>query len=327
MSIEKVLAVMGAVSPIIAIGTFLCVAIERARKKKSMGLTTQMCSTVRCQSLFRWFRSCVISPRSRRSSVDREEIERRLRTKEEIERSLRVAERRLRAEVRSKATPEVREYLMAYIGARKGRSDPEIVSAEVRLTAQIDREADVYRLHRDKYGTLYRAAVIAVATVAILITIYVGAAVAVTIIRGIIHDFEGHGRVTAVREHPSARSSNVVTKSPKNLKRGTTPVTAPAVKTAKSARRYQSNDSVVTPPSIESKSIAGPAANSVCITCLTEIVTNEVTRTLPEVSSGVNGAVRDLTNTTTGTVYGLTNTVTGTVHGVTNTVGGLLGSG
>src|SRR5580693_9297144 len=104
MSIEKVLAVMGVVTPIIAIGTFICLAIDRARKKKSIGLAKQMGSTLGYQSLFRWLRSCVPSPRSSRPSPGREEIERSLRIREEIERSLRITERKLRAEARSKAT-------------------------------------------------------------------------------------------------------------------------------------------------------------------------------------------------------------------------------
>jgi hypothetical protein len=297
MSIEKALAVLGAMTPILAFGGLICAAVEYARKKGGSGSKRQTSLTLRYSDLSGWLAGLVPWPESR----DRRKIERALR---EGEKELGKMEINLRAQAPSKATPQMRDCLIAYFNARKSGSDKRVADTETQLLAQFDREAAEYQAYKDKRD-YYRAAVIVVATVVVVIAFAVGIAVALPFIRDVIRHFDGHGKVAAVGEYRSRGLRDVSMIPRDNPSSSQTRTSIAGAHAVESTSPRLSIASATTSSPGERHGTAGTPPGIVCVQCLTGRVTNGVTRIFSGVSSDVNGTISGLTSTVSGTVDNL----------------------
>lgn len=209
----------------------------------------------------------------------------------------------------------MQRYLTGYLNVWQRGSDDEIADAGKQLTRQLDCEAAEYRKRNAKYDIYYRVAVILVAGTCIALAIIAGVAAAAPIIGKLIHHFQDHGKVAAVRVHPSGNPAHVsISAHGRSRNESTRESPSHTPPTARSIPSHQSLVTAVTPPGSKSRSAAHTSTNVLCISCVIKPVASGAAQILSGVSSDANGAVNNLANTANTTVNGLTSTVSGTVN-------------
>jgi hypothetical protein len=311
MPTEKVLAIIGAATPIAALGAFIVARIESARKKKPPALALSVILTLRCVSMSFWLKRRAVS---RQEHLACEKIERFLLRRNDIEHDLWVMELDLQAEI-LEAPPEIRARLSEYLDARKKESHAEERAAEEKLLAQIDRVKEEFDRCMRKYDIYTRFTVIGVIIAMSILVATIAMAVVLPLIRHVHHSSEGRGKGASVQVHPSPYKPHgkYSVSSPDWADHPKAAPSTPSSATAEPTISLQPSIPAATLPPSHTQIPAATSEPLICAGCAVHSVTSGVTGIISGVSPVTNRVVKGVTTTANGAVNGLIATANGTV--------------